>query len=425
MRVLSIDKKACIHYVLIYLVLVAVGSVKFSEYHNLFILLDLGLMVYTLIKQRNITKFDSSNIHLLIVLLLGLFEIVVTDGSFTLTNALYILSCFAIGYAAVMYDPEKVYERYVKIVVFLTSISLVAYALVLLGLDSVLKLLPLNSTTYMQCVSHGGWLYHYMEGYERNPSIFTEPGLFQMILLTALFILLFRSNALSEEMEKKKVRYFVILLLGLLSAQSTTGYIGLVFLMACYFISRNNKQDSSIRKWVILIALVVAIGLAANYAINGSDSIIYKDFIYKLFDENMNVSVSASTGDARVQCMLADLAMVIQRPWGWGYIDYQNNWLSYLAYEIFSYNSSVGLTKMLAVLGVVFTGYILWYFVRGFIKTSKQPMEALAIILIYFNTALAQPSLYFPCFMILTFMCAREKKETVEERNIMLGASYD
>lgn len=411
---IAVKKKAVTHYLLIYLLIASIGSVKYSEFHDYFIVINLSVFViYFLTKTTRFTGKKNWH-HLIIIGLFCVWQILITSGSFSILNGLYILSVFMIAYVAADYDMFQIYARYVKSVTFLAIISLVLYFISLTSMTTILNAFPLNNNYYMRSVSHGGWFYHYMEGYGRNPGIYTEPGLYQMLLLTALFILFFRCNDLSR---KEKFSSIMILIITLVTTQSTTGYLGLIILFVGILLSRSTHKEKKLMKKIYFVIAIMLIFFTIDLIYLGNDSFIYHNFIDKLFDNNMRIDLSDNTGNARIQCMIADMRIFFEHPFGLGFEKYNEIWSRYLAYDIFSSNSSVGLTKTFAIMGFGFSFYILWFYISGFLKSSKTKIEAAILILMYLNTVLAQPALYFGCFTILVFMVPIEKRYKRLEKN--------
>lgn len=145
---------------------------------------------------------------------------------------------------AVSINKQHFWERYVKTVVFLASISLMLWLLSILQINIWDQITPeINSLMSYRVYSdsiryqeysfklHGMFLYSHRTVDMRNVSIFTEPGIYQMVLNTAIFVLLFLRDKLVSFSDKEVGRALVVLTLALLSTQSTTGYISICFII--------------------------------------------------------------------------------------------------------------------------------------------------------------------------------------------------
>ena len=139
---------------------------------------------------------------------------------------------------------KKFMTRFIKVVVVFAVINRYTYRQIV-GLDLMSKLAPAYrdySTQYSwvngyrierPLYVHGILLYTTSDWEPmRNVGIFTEPGIYQMILNTALCVLLFFADKVHIK-EKTKKRYTVILVLTVLTTQSTTGYFAIAFLFLC------------------------------------------------------------------------------------------------------------------------------------------------------------------------------------------------
>lgn len=113
-----------------------------------------------------------------------------------------------------------------------------------------------DSSTYQEFSYklHGMFLYSHRTVDMRNVSIFTEPGIYQMVLNTAIFVLLFLRDKLVSFSDKKVGRALMILSCALLSTQSTTGYISLCFIVLFYMFFEKKRTQNEIgnRKFALL-----------------------------------------------------------------------------------------------------------------------------------------------------------------------------
>lgn len=166
---------------------------------------------------------------------------------------------------------------------------------------------------------HGMFLYSHRTVDMRNVSIFTEPGIYQMVLNTAIFVLLFLRDKLVSFSDKEVGRALVVLAFALLSTQSTTGYISICFIILFYLLFE--KRDTTEQNWKqkILIALFsILLFLMIDYMVRGSESFIQVSIISKLFSSKNKVSLDAS-GMARADLIFLALQSMVRHPFGVGY----------------------------------------------------------------------------------------------------------
>ena len=233
---------------------------------------------------------------------------------------------------AVSINKQHFWERYVKTVVFLASISLMLWLLSILQINIWDQITPeINSLMSYRVYSdsiiyqeysfklHGMFLYSHRTVDMRNVSIFTEPGIYQMVLNTAIFVLLFLRDKLVSFSDKEVGRALVVLAFALLSTQSTTGYISICFIILFYLLFE--KRDTTEQNWKqkILIALFsILLFLMIDYMVRGSESFIQVSIISKLFSSKNKVSLDAS-GMARADLIFLALQSMVRHPFGVGY----------------------------------------------------------------------------------------------------------
>lgn len=111
---------------------------------------------------------------------------------------------YGAAWLAVSINKQHFWERYVKTVAFLASISLMLWLLSILQINIWDQITPeINSLMSYRVYSdsiryqeysfklHGMFLYSHRTVDMRNVSIFTEPGIYQMVLNTAIFVFVF------------------------------------------------------------------------------------------------------------------------------------------------------------------------------------------------------------------------------------------
>lgn len=75
----------------------------------------------------------------------------------------------------------------------------------------------------------------------RNNGIFNEPGLYQMVLNTALYFTMFFPEQLKCG-AKKQERYMLILIIAIVTCQSTTGYLSLGAIIVGYLMTKQKGK---------------------------------------------------------------------------------------------------------------------------------------------------------------------------------------
>lgn len=313
------------------------------------------------------------------------------------------------AWLAVSINKQHFWERYVKTVVFLASISLMLWLLSILqiniwdqitpGINSLMSYkVYLDSITYQEYSFklHGMFLYSHRTVDMRNVSIFTEPGIYQMVLNTAIFVLLFLRDKLVSFSDKEVGRALVVLAFALLSTQSTTGYISICFIILFYLLFE--KRDTTEQNWKqkILIALFsILLFLMIDYMVRGSESFIQVSIISKLFSGKNKVSLDAS-GMARADLIFLALQSMVRHPFGVGYsnlgalMDVGNTGMAGAA--IMQFGAAWGFLPLIVVA---------WWIFYPVLKFCRKRYVAVLYIFMYINTVLAQSDLFYPVLIMI------------------------
>ena len=310
---------------------------------------------------------------------------------------------------AVSTNKQYFWERYVKTVVFFASISLILWFLSVLQINIWDQITPevdslmsyriySDSSTYQEFSYklHGMFLYSHRTVDMRNVSIFTEPGIYQMVLNTAIFVLLFLRDKLVSFSDKKVGRALMILSCALLSTQSTTGYISLCFIVLFYMFFE--KKENTERNWKqkICIALfVMLLFLMIDYMVRGKESFIQISLISKLFSGEKKLSLDES-GMARADVIFLAIQSMVRHPFGMGYsrfgtlMNVQSTGMAGAA--IMQFGAAWGILPLIAVI---------WWIFYPALKFCKKRYVAVVYIIMYINTVLAQSDLFYPTLIMI------------------------
>lgn len=418
---LRINKKASLQYILLYLLLLIPGSCAIARYLNETIVYCIILALYSiffLLDKRYRSTYVSTFIFALFII--TMFIRLKTDGGVGIVSWLRYASVLAITYMAIACDKDNFLNRFIKIEVLFATISLVFWTLFYFFPDLV-DLWP--ATTYWTqdmgtaewAVSYHGkglWLYSYLEIHPtRNCGIYTEPGVHQIILNAALFILLFWSDKLTFKNSKQYRLYLFIIIFALLSCQSTTGYIGMLIIVLSFFIKTYSEAVNSVflkkgRKFIIGISIIAILIIAINYVLEGTNSIFYQQVIYKLFGDGSTggIDLSQGTGRARIGTILVSLLAISQDPFGIGYTQFEimkNTFGNALV--------AASITSYAAVYGIFSWAFTIYMIFKPVIKYSTR-IISIVFVLNFVNTTLAQTYLLYPGLMIIPIYLSVVKK---------------
>lgn len=404
---LVIHKNTMMQYALIYLMLI----LNQSHIQRIFIGPSAGvsltiiffLLAYLIFCHRH--RAANGMLFCLFILLSVVF-IRFTQGGIGLGFCYEIILKVLIVYAAILSNPQKFMTRFIKVVVVFAVISIFGWIQQIVGLDLMSKLAPAYrdySTQYSwvngyrierPLYVHGILLYTTSDWEPmRNVGIFTEPGIYQMILNTALCVLLFFADKVHIK-EKTKKRYTVILVLTVLTTQSTTGYFAIAFLFLCSLLFDKSAHSGQKKNIITFIVAGVTV-LAGDFLFRGEDSLFYKAIISKVFSEG-TFSITESTGIYRMAGIGMAIKAMIENPFGLGV----DKW------DIFKAQSLVGTVGgfpfvLGAILGVIPLAITLIWIFSPLKYIKKNVIGIIVIVFLYFNTSLAQTSAFYPTLIML------------------------
>lgn len=409
---LQIRKSTIVQYFLIYILICFQGSLAFRYYNTLFIAIAFFAAAYVGIKRHK--QIPGHFLLFLIVLTISLImEILLTNGGVYLSSIVSILARFCIVLAAYWYIEDTFVERFVKMIVFLAVISFIGFCIVSIEPNILKKLMIEHKeimNTYWSSYSvslYGGILFAFSSATARNIGIFHEPGLYQIVLNSALYLMLFKRDKLNITNKQYNV-FLVVLVITLLSTMSTTGIIGMIALFCVYFVFYKEKANRKI-KGLLLVTIICAI--IVSY-FSGGSGYLDKYVFSKIFSDGGQIDFSNSTGSSRILSLISDLSIFRQHIFGIGYVNYNNAFKNNLLDKTISDTSScVGLTQVLAILGIVVFAVIIFYYIYLMSK-NLTTAQKIGFIVFFINTSLAQPYIWFPAIVVLLLMRESLSKES-------------
>lgn len=421
---IKLTKTSIVHYFMIYMMILVGGSCLFSVFISettKFIIFIL-YVIYGLFNMRLLRIYGLAYMS---INLLWVFILRSTIGGIGINSWVsYSTIILSVQYA-ILYDKKNFLNRFVKIVYLLSLISLFFWALFSI-FPSLVNFFP-GIRYYVQTLGMGEWakdyygkgllIYSYLEVHPyRNCGIFTEPGVYQITLNSVLFIILFWKNKLFFSNLKQYKRYVFVIIFTIISCQSTSGYIALIFILFFYYIFYHDTQKYSynIKKFIFLLSSFAVIFLLFDFFINNNNSIIYSQFIQKLFP-NGSFDLSQGTGKYRLGMIEYSISLIIKNPFGVGY-DVFNAGLNRgdVAASLFVFAAVYGIIPWVITLGFIF---------YPIIKYEKKYILLLYII-IFLNTTLAQTNLIYTSQLLIpmfVYFCKydyiKEINETKYEKN--------
>lgn len=372
----------------------------------------LASIAFMIVWRADVKKKEISYFGTVIFIMLAL-RFYHGDAQF-IDEMLKVLEHLLVAYAAYKMDSDKCGTRFVKSVTFFSAISLPAYVMA----NFLPEIYDLPFLANYEVVWAGstldfkGVLFYVYRSFEpfRNNGIFTEPGVYQIVLSTAIFVLLFNGTSLFLD-EKRKIRYLIILCITMITTTSTTGYISLVILIFLGALQRKIIfPENRVARRILIVG---AFAILIDYYIRGTDSIINLYLFDKLSVVTLDgsqitgQSMWTSSGNARMAVYYQMLQVVTSRPLGYGFTNFYN--LLNILYDgnaagarLLIYFAAMGIVPMLLVIFPIFS--IMW-------KNRTSVYQFIAYVIIFINTGVAQSKGIYAAFAILPLIALAENKE--------------
>jgi hypothetical protein len=330
----------------------------------------------------------------------------------------YILS------ASVAFDfnREKFVSRYVRLVVFMSVISLIFFVLVQINSSLAIALTPfhfIGGSDYQgDVIMHGLFLYTVNPWHiTKNTSVFGEPGVYQIVLNSAIMCLLFLEDK-CEMTQKTRNKYLLVLLLTVATCQSTTGYFGIAIIAVGYIFFSGKMADKKY-KWRILgVFSVAVIILLTDYYVNQSESLLVKSLISKVFTSAGTFDLTATSGQYRIGTIELCIKSLAVYPLGVGYDAVQ---------KLLSTRDGLVGAKILtsaAACGIPWLVFVLTWIFYTILASNRHWAYKIVFIVLYFNTALAQSQEFYPALIMFTIIAACDNKAKRRFLNDTVGEIY-
>lgn len=256
-----------IEYFLITIIIYMSGSIFFIAYNYERAVKSIFFITIVIVMFKIKAFIRTINIKIILILIVLIISMMLT---IIINNEQNINSYISIGIQiciAIMYGNLIKYEsfknKYINIMLFFSIVSIVFYILQHINPNIIYKfkyVKGIASLDYYNAYIHVygkslGYANNTLVLFDRNMSIFWEPGCFQAFLNLSLFFIL---NDLQEgKFIKKNKLKLSILIIALITTYSTTGYIILTMLIINY---RKNIVDN-INYLFPLIFILIIFGL--------------------------------------------------------------------------------------------------------------------------------------------------------------------
>lgn len=404
---MKIKTKEILPYFLIWISFMYHGSILKSQYSTLMDVVAIVAIIYVLSFHRE-TREKGIVTFLGLLLVNIVFVRYINGGGLGITIwTRWMIQIMSI-YSAYLLNKEDFFTRFIKFMAFYAGISLVCFTLQMIGIWKIIT----PSITYGGMQFKGILPLHvaglHGDKVGRNLGVFYEPGLYQIPLNTALYFILFFQDKMLMSI-KKQNKYFILILLALITTKSTTGYIAFAAIYVCYMLTttRSKKQKG----FIILASLAVIILI--DSLLNGENSILYNVVIGKLFDENgFNLAASGS-GFYRVRTIEYVMEVIRKYPLGAGYDIYN----AFILFQKQYLNELVGVEclKAFAYYGTPQMILTYVYLAKTAWKRKRNIIQWILVVFLYINTTMAQSEIFYPSLIILLLLNGDSEKSSTSK----------
>lgn len=401
MKVHRLTQKECIVWGLLYLLYIEHGT-NILNFAGMVVALPLTIVVCFLYFNYHclFTKkmFFIFGILLINHLITGFLSGAGVSEGFNFTGWLEMI--FVVMAVVLIYKLDNdAMTKFLSMVYLFACISLVCYTLIIAGAGNILIGLFPTYRTGMGNVA-GRFLYVFnLNSPERNSGIFTEPGIYQSILIMCIYVLLFMRDRISLT-DKAVARYLIVLLVTLVTTKSAAGYIGLFAVVIGVLLKHKERRDFAI----VGIMIIGFAYLLYNYYTQGSNSILEKYFFGK-FAETQKRGLTLSSGGARLVAMQMGWKSAISHPFGIGYLNWENQ-----LFQIYGTKFGTGnaLFTQLGTRGFIAFFISLYLAIEPALKRKKGWFEFTLYVFLFLYIATAQAKILYPAIVLTAYLPRRD-----------------
>lgn len=401
MEIRKLSQRECIVWGLLYLLYIEHGT-NILDFAGMAVALPLTILVcflyFSYHCQLTRKMFVMFGILLLNHLITGFLSGASISEGFNFTGWMEML--FVVMAIILVYELDNdAMSKFLSMVYLFACISLICYTLIMMGAGNILiRLLP-TYRTGMGNVA-GRFLYVYNINHpERNSGIFTEPGIYQAILIMCIYVLVFMRERISLT-NKVVARYLIVLLITLITTRSAAGYIGLFAVVIGVLLKHKERSDFAI----VGIMIVGFIYLVYNYYTQGSNSILEQYFFGKLV-ETQKRGLTLSSGGARLVAMQMGWQSAISHPFGIGYLNWEN-----LLFQIYGTKFGTGnaLFTQLGTRGFIAFFISIYLAIKPAFERRKGWLELILFCFLFVYIATVQAKILYPVIVLVAYLPRRE-----------------
>lgn len=424
---MTISKRAITQYMLMYLILIgnrsvlmrAIGDTRFFWMVLLVLALVSSAVVFKAITQKMIL-FPTA------LLSVGLLLARMTGASVGIAYLVEMVGSTLLAYAAVMIEPNKAAHRFVKTVCFFACVSVLLYTLSFFFLEQLKALLGLAYSETVVFSKGVGWesvaewnyygkLLYSIGRDSRNCGLYTEPGLYQIVLNAALYVLLLHPDRLYLT-KKEYMQSIIVIIVAIITSLSAAGLLTTGGIVLYYSftskrdnMTKKNKQHPFLKNIPLYIGAVILLVLL-DFILRGNKSIVYIGVIEKIQGLSFT-EMRGSTGNARLVSALISIKSFLKFPLGAGANRVR---LFMQTFENGSAAAGCGLFYYLGTLGILGWGAVVSLTIYPAIKNSRFNKSWKLILFMYVVFGITQTYIMTPVLIFLAYLICFPSEGKVE-----------
>ena len=373
-------------------------SVISSTYRNSIILVA-AIFVIIRVLERRFTVTRT-----LRTLFFGIFAVMILTTAVATQYSMFYLRLFTTIYLAYeiseRFDERVLIDVYVKLMTLVAVVALIGYfAVNVLGIGNMMpKFTNINGEIY-----RGIGLFNYIERLpERNCAMFWEPGLFATALTFALIFEIIY-------VKQKSLIRMVLFVAGVITANSTAGYVLLALLLVLVSLKIEPRQP--LVKALLLFAQVTVIAASIAVFLN-LDKILIASGLSQTgtFAKLMSGTLSESQRGRAIQ---DSFALFMENPILGNGVEKVSQSMNYIA------DTATSIYAM-SIFGILGCSYSVFYIVGGLRQHKVNLLTRIVLIIIIFGILNNEPHidlLFTWVFGFFLLKVAEENRNKIVEEN--------
>lgn len=251
-------------FVIVIYAAMATSFTKAMMYYSNPVGFALPVILTSILLVKNKVQFNNKELFIILsIIFIWFFLQYVKYSEYNITLSIFLLYNIIISYILIKIFNKKIFYLYEGILYYLSIVAIIGWLMMILIPDSFGALIDVLKFPEKSPILRGNIFIFSMTdtiiedktfnilNITRNSGFSWEPGRYASMVVFAIYFNLCRTN-----FNIKNNTIFWVLVIALLSTQSTTGYFGLIIILIYYIL--NKKRKSKIVSILILIPLIIS-----------------------------------------------------------------------------------------------------------------------------------------------------------------------